>query len=176
VVVTVLRFYRFMLHTTSGPFITALNAHKSISSTLVSYLCSSFALIDPQVQNEEKVVDIAKGIHGLHLYANDFWVEHLLEYIEVNTELDQRMLDPVLERVLDLCDAHDGLALSTDDMEKREELSLRDIQQLESHPTLQKLGANLDIRDFLEKIMDYREKTHETQLQASGGEYAKRST
>jgi hypothetical protein len=161
-----------MLHTTSGPFITALNAQKSISLTLVSYLCSSFALIDSQVRNEEKIVDIAKGIHGLHLYANEFWVAHLLEYIEVNTKLDQRMLDPVLERVLDLCDAHDCLALPTDDTEEGEELSWRESQQLDSHPVLQKLEANLDIRDFLGKIVEYREKTHEAQLQAFRGEYA----
>jgi hypothetical protein len=160
-----------MLHTTSGPFITARNAQKNISLTLVSYLSSSFALIDSQVTNEEKILDIAKGFHGLHLYANEFWVAHLLEYIEVNTELDQRMLDPVLERVLDLCDAHDCLALPTNGTEVEESV-WRESKQLDSHPALQKLEANLDIRDFLGKIIEYREKTHEAQLQASGGEYA----
>jgi hypothetical protein len=161
-----------MLHTISGPFITALNAEKNISLTLVTYLCSSFALIDSQVRNEEKIVDVAKGFHGLHLYANEFWVAHFLEYIEVNAELDQRMLDSVLERVLALCDAHDSIALPTDDTEEGEELVSRESQQLDGHPALQKLEAHLDIRDFLGKIIEYREKTHEAQLQASGGEYA----
>ena len=156
-----------MLHTISGPFITALNAEKNISLALVTYLCSSFALIDSQVRNEEKIVDVAKGFHGLHLYANEFWVAHFLEYIEVNAELDQHMLDSVLGRVLALCDAHDSIALPTDDTEEGGELVSR-----EGHPALQKLEAHPDIQDFLGKIIEYREKTHKAQLQASGGEYA----
>jgi hypothetical protein len=74
-------------------------------------------------------------------------------------------------RVLDLFDDHDCLALPTDDTEEGEELAWRESQQLDSHPALQKLEANLDIRDFLGKIIGYREKTHEVQLQVSGGEY-----
>ncbi|RFU24742.1 hypothetical protein B7463_g11594, partial [Scytalidium lignicola] len=158
----------FMLHTISGPFITALNAERNISLALVTYLCSSFALIDSRVRDEEKIADVAKGFHGLHLYANEFWVAHFLEYIEVNTELDQHMLDPVLERVLALCDAHDLITLPTDDTEEEEDLVSRESQQPDGHPALQKLEAHFDIRDFLGKIIEYREKTHEAQLQASG--------
>ncbi|PVH83786.1 hypothetical protein DL98DRAFT_652239 [Cadophora sp. DSE1049] len=158
----------FMLHVTSGPFLTALNAQKNTSLTLMSYLCSSFALVDSRVEEKEKIVDVARGFHGLHLYANEYWVAHLLEYVEINTELDQHVLDPVLERVLDLCDAHDSLTVRTDDSEEGEEMAWSDSQQLDSHPALQKLEANLDIRDFLRKIMDHREKTQEAQLQASG--------
>ena len=160
-----------MLHTRSGPFITALNAEKNISLALITYLCSSFALIVSQVISE-KILDVAKGFHGLHLYANEFWVAHLLEYVEVNTELDQNMLDPVLERVLALCDIHDFIALPTDDTEEGENLVSRESRQLDGdHPALQKLEAHLDIRDFLRNIIEYREKTHEAQLQASGGGY-----
>jgi hypothetical protein len=159
------------LHTISGPFITALNAEKHISLVLVTYLCSSFALIDSQARNEEKIADVSKGFHGLHLYANEFWVAHFLEYIEVNTELDQHMLDSVLEQVLALCDAHDSIALPTDDTAEGEDLVSRE-SQLDGHPALQKLEAHLDIHDFLGKIIEYRERTHEAQLQASGGQYS----
>lgn len=158
-----------MLHTASGPFMTPHGAEKDISLAMATYLGSSFALIDSQMPEEENILRVAKGFHGLHLYANEFWVAHFLEYVELNPETDATVSDPVLERVLTLCDIHDSIALPSDDDENAGSTALHEIRQ-DAHPAFEKLKAHVDVHDFVRRIVEFRAQTRETQLQQSNGE------
>lgn len=33
-------------------------------------------------------VSVAKGFHGLHPYANEFWFQHVLQYAKCNVDID----------------------------------------------------------------------------------------
>lgn len=46
-------------------------------------MSTSFCLVDGSISLDESRLRIAKGFHGLHHYANDFWTEHLLQYAKL---------------------------------------------------------------------------------------------
>ena len=46
----------------------------------VSYLCSSFDLIDDKAPEPETLARIVDSFYGLHLYASEHWLQHLLSY------------------------------------------------------------------------------------------------
>jgi hypothetical protein len=41
---------------------------------------SSFSFVDLTLPIDESMLRVAQGFHGLFLYANDYWPEHLLTY------------------------------------------------------------------------------------------------
>jgi len=158
-----------MLHTASGPFMSTLRAEHNISLALITYLCSSFTLIDPQIEEKERIRRVAKGFHGLHFYANEFWVTHFLEYVELNGGLESTSSNLILDKVVTLCDIHDSMAPSTDYVE---EFSPDGVQQGGAHLSLEKLVAHTDVYHFVQKIVEFRKRTRDAQLQTSDGELA----
>lgn len=159
---------RFMLDTSSGPFMSALSAERSISMALTTYLCSSFTLIDTDVQEDTKILRVAQEYHSLHPYANEFWVSHFLAYVDLCPTLDSDLSDPVLDMVFTLCDTHDSFTPSEDD---DLEPTPYDSVEGDGISALRRLRAHLDIQDFVSKILVFREKKREGQLSASVGKY-----
>ncbi|CAI6332928.1 unnamed protein product [Periconia digitata] len=69
----------------------ALSEHM-LSFSCISYLNFSAKLIvgrmampveEEDIQHQN-TINIAKGMHGLHLYANEYWIEHLFSYLDAN--------------------------------------------------------------------------------------------
>lgn len=82
---SLLIFYRYILHQTSGPFLKESDAHLTVSFACASYLSTSHCLIDSRYSEEEQVLRVAKGFHGLHLYAHEFMLKHILRYAELQS-------------------------------------------------------------------------------------------
>lgn len=55
-----------------------------MATACISYLCSSFDLIDERVADSEKFLGVLRSYHGLHLYANEYWLQHLLAFRSVD--------------------------------------------------------------------------------------------
>jgi hypothetical protein len=67
----------------SGPFLHERDGHFAISYACATYLSTSHCLISHQCSEEEQVLRVAKGFHGLHLYAHEFLIKHVLRYAEL---------------------------------------------------------------------------------------------
>ncbi|KAL9102668.1 MAG: hypothetical protein Q9187_009098, partial [Circinaria calcarea] len=79
---------RYVLHHNSGPFLREVDAHYNIAFSCISYLLTSFCLVDSSLPDDEIRLQIVKGYHGLHNYADEFWSEHLLQYINLVDNFD----------------------------------------------------------------------------------------
>jgi hypothetical protein len=44
----------------------------------VSCLLSGLIVFNPQFQAEERGLRVVKGLHAFHVYANEYWLDHLL--------------------------------------------------------------------------------------------------
>lgn len=72
----------------------------------VKYLVCATSLIDPGHNQTEKQLEVARGYHGLCLYASKHFIDHLLAYLDLERESVQPDIrDSILQ-------AADGLATS----------------------------------------------------------------
>lgn len=95
-----------MLDTLSGPFIAEKRAHHDIAFACVAYLANSFELIDDQVSKGSLLIRVAGGFDGLQLYANAFWLDHVLAYVDISTTLDADASCPLVMQLLRLCNTY----------------------------------------------------------------------
>ena len=91
-----------MLHPDSGPFLQETQAHYNVCFSCVTYLSTTYRLIDPSFPEYQSRLRIVKGYHGLHLYANEFWTAHLLEYVKSKGGLDIAISEPLLGQLRSL--------------------------------------------------------------------------
>lgn len=77
-------------------FVSAKFAHFNIAFPCVSHLNNSFCLIPPNCTDTERALMIIQGYHGLHPYANKFWIKHVLAccklYVESQSKLPVEFL------------------------------------------------------------------------------------
>jgi hypothetical protein len=73
---------RYLLHPLSGPQLSPFSAHRDIVFSCLAYLstCSIF-LGNSSRDHLNRVV--VKGYHNLYGYVHEFWIPHLLAYIEL---------------------------------------------------------------------------------------------
>lgn len=57
--------------------------HYDIAFACTSYLIMGLTLVDPDYDENQRLIDVGKGLHGLQLYANEFWLEHILTYADL---------------------------------------------------------------------------------------------
>jgi len=69
------------------PLINLEDAHFNICFSCVAYLNTSYGLIPLHYSNDTRAAIVVTGFHGLQIYANQFWVDHLLSYCTI---LDQQ--------------------------------------------------------------------------------------
>ena len=81
-------------------------AQGNIAMSCVKYLVCGINLIDPGYSQAEKRLEVAKGYHGLCLYASKHFIDHLLAYLDLGQEGVQPEFRNSLLR------AADGLAAS----------------------------------------------------------------
>lgn len=83
----------------SGPFLSSVTAHCNITYSCISYLSTSLVLIDPTCTPNNARTRVLQGYHGLHHYADEFWIDHLLQYFKLKGSFDKVLL-VALERAL----------------------------------------------------------------------------
>lgn len=86
-------FSRYILHQVSGPFLSEATAHYNITLSCISYLHTSLSLIDPNIPPEQVRTHVLLGYHGLHRYADEFWTDHLLQYLRLGGVFDVSILE-----------------------------------------------------------------------------------
>ena len=86
--------YRYLLDQTSGPFIDYRLAHQQITFSCLSYLNSNLELVPTCTENKnqqflERLV--VNRPNGLHHYANRFWFDHVLAYLEAHGTMNNHL-------------------------------------------------------------------------------------
>jgi hypothetical protein len=64
------------------PFIKSEEAHLNIGFSCIAYLNTSFRLLPQHSNAEERRLWVLQGLHGLQIYANQFWHQHILAYMD----------------------------------------------------------------------------------------------
>lgn len=76
------RLCRYILHCQSGPFINHITAHRNIATSCILYLPTSLAIVNQTISQEAKQLRVLKGYHGLHQYVHNYWMQHLLIFLD----------------------------------------------------------------------------------------------
>ena len=94
------------------PFLQSQRAQLTVALSCVLYLPSSLELVDPRLRNDELRSRISQGFHDLHLYANDYWLDHLRALVDlpVGWRLDEKDFMALRQALERLTTMHDELA------------------------------------------------------------------
>jgi hypothetical protein len=92
-----------------GPFISHNDAHLSICFSCVAYLNTSYPLLPDRSTELERAALVIQGFHGLHLYANQFWVDHLLECCTSLRKQQNQLPNHLLEQIIGIFGFQKGL-------------------------------------------------------------------
>ena len=87
------------MHSDSGPFLHKDIAHRNIAISCATYLASSTCFIDPTVSESEIRLRVVKGYHGLDRYAQEYWLDHLLEFARLHTTVNASPGNDLFERL-----------------------------------------------------------------------------
>jgi len=121
---------------------------------------SSRCFIDPKISENELVMRVLKGYHGLHHYANEFWYQHLLYYAKSEDPVEDEELDEPLEEIRDFWKQDPGKGaeeLKLDDTTSAEKIKAR-LEVLASNPVAHNFG--LDILTF-QKFLSQENASHQ---------------
>ncbi|KAF2108444.1 hypothetical protein BDV96DRAFT_636736 [Lophiotrema nucula] len=98
--------------TSSRPILELAISEYALCLSCISYLAFSAPILvnTNMISGAEEVtpaytvmIDIAKGMHSLHLYAQEYWIEHLLSYLDACSAMSQRLhMEQVLFARLDV--------------------------------------------------------------------------
>jgi hypothetical protein len=83
------------------PFIRSEEAHLNIGFSCIAYLNTSFRLLPQHSNDEEKILWVAQGLHGLQRYANQYWYKHTLAYMDLVVAQKLEVVPECLVRQLD---------------------------------------------------------------------------
>jgi len=141
---------RYILHEASGPFLSYVHSHYDISLSCITYLNTSAYLYNPETSEDDQRLCVAKGFHGLHPYANEYWLQHLIQYAKGNQDLDysEHQLETGLEELLQFWKKPPGSYASStklDDTITADNIQSK-IEVLGHTPWLERMG--LDVETF----------------------------
>ncbi|KAF2493309.1 hypothetical protein BU16DRAFT_563472 [Lophium mytilinum] len=86
--------HEYFLHESSGPFLHTERAEYNLTLSCVTYMLQGINLINGRISEDERTVNVGKGFNGLHLYAVEYWLEHLLCYTQARQV--SRQSNPVI--------------------------------------------------------------------------------
>lgn len=55
------------------------------ATATITCLVSGFWVFSDHVADDTRTLRIVKGLHGLHIYANQFWLEYLLDTVSTSS-------------------------------------------------------------------------------------------
>ena len=84
-----------------------------MSLACIIYLTHSLELVDPEITACELRSAVVRGDHDLHLYANDYWCDHLMALGSIKLRLPHKKdeLDSICQSVERFARSHDDRAL-----------------------------------------------------------------
>ncbi len=94
------------------PFLQSQRSQLTVALSCVLYLHSSLELVDPRLRDDDLRLRIGQGFHDLHLYANDYWLDHLCALVDlpVGWRLDEKDFMALQQAIERLTTMHDELA------------------------------------------------------------------
>jgi hypothetical protein len=98
----VLTFHRYILeecYRSSTPFINRMNAALNISFSCIAYLNISLNLLPTHSKPHDRALALISGFHGLQIYANKFWVDHLRSYCVLLAETQKPPSNELLNQL-----------------------------------------------------------------------------
>ena len=150
-------FDRFLLSTMSGPLINPLQAQYDISFACVAYLNGAFDILSPK---HEALVKIGQCFHSLQLYANSFWLDHLVDCISLGFVLDSNSTDPLIQQLSVLHQTHADLIQGNSHLHKP---SLTDAEAVLQNERLRVLTSWMGIYTLAHQILADRSLTSNPQ-------------
>jgi hypothetical protein len=72
----------------------------------MAYLRTSLDLIDPYLPEEQRMIKVGRGFHALQLYAHEYWITHLLTYMNLSSGFERGVSQPLMEQLTSLCEVH----------------------------------------------------------------------
>ncbi|KAJ2988131.1 hypothetical protein NUW58_g4137 [Xylaria curta] len=136
---------RFLQSSTSNFQITHKGSVIEHCVSTITCLLSGFDYLvnDPK---GEKAMRVVKGIHGLHVYATEFWTEHLLQYASMNDLNWPERLVELADRLANKLEEHSSS--SAEDKPCLDEVSMDTrLEFLKERPLLSKhVEASLKAR------------------------------
>ena len=96
---------RFLIHDTSGPFLSAAVGHHMIALSCVLSLSAIFSILHPCITDDEMKKRIVNECYSLYPYAYDFWLQHLVRYGQCQADLTSRQFSVLVEPLQRLLDA-----------------------------------------------------------------------
>ncbi|KAK1728107.1 uncharacterized protein BDZ83DRAFT_149704 [Colletotrichum acutatum] len=143
---------KFLQAQSSGPFINRKDSCRDITTACIAQLIQSLNLADETLERLEHLYCIAQGFYGLLPYAHEYWIEHLLEYLELN----QGFCTPdslSIQRQLV------GLTKNWSDRLEKEPARIYNVESLE--PRLHWLESLPQTRTLIQQVHEIRKATKE---------------
>ena len=125
-----------------------------------TYLASSLCFIQPTVTEHEIRLRIIRGYHSLHHYAQEYWLEHLLQFVRLH-EIPKSSQKDLIGRLKALLrfEKNNPTPEFTAEMSRVDVVSSKntDLSMFDSEP---------EIRKLLDKVLVFRDfRTREKQVQ-----------
>ena len=77
---------RYLLERPSQPLLERCSAHYQIALACVLSMILHISLIDNSTAPEARRIAVGKGFHGLLPYADEYWLEHLLQHLDLKPD------------------------------------------------------------------------------------------
>ncbi|KAI9708049.1 MAG: hypothetical protein M1820_004253 [Bogoriella megaspora] len=100
-------------------FERGLVPHYDIALACTNYLLVGLTLVSPSYDEHQRLVDVGKGLHGLQIYANEFWLEHTLAYASlVSDDCDTLPQSRLLSNLRSFCQKQASIWLQRNPSER----------------------------------------------------------
>lgn len=127
-----------------------MSALTNITLACVCCLHLSLDLVDPKVSDRERINSVALGHHGLHLYANTYWLRHLGKLSQSCKEASIPPEVDLVRQLRAMCDRNDQIRAHPA-APFHEALTLRSTY----HNHFEAFNHPPYIRDFALQALDY---------------------
>jgi len=140
---------RYVLHKISGPFFDEITANRTIIRGSAAYLPMANNLIDPSIPERRSLLRVLKGFHDLHNFVQDFWSDHVTNYMVLHSTRKKELT----KSDLDLLNQFQTLRRGVDTGEVQDVTVQLSPRQLEQISALQRLP---DLQDLVRKSLCFR--------------------
>jgi hypothetical protein len=137
---TMLSWTRFLQSTSKGLNVKENEALQQHGAATVTCLLSGFDVFCHTYAEQDRALRVAKGLHGLHVYATEFWTEYLLSWAVSECPRAEDDSGPLLSIACKLAASMNGTPATTiPNPWHPEKMMDKRLQFLKQHPMLQEL-------------------------------------
>ncbi|KAM0267836.1 hypothetical protein ACHAPA_005433 [Fusarium lateritium] len=169
----------FLQSSSKGLNVEENEALQQHGAATVTCLLSGFNIFCHTNTEQDKALRVAKGLHGLHIYATEFWTEYLLSWAVSEYQRAEDDLAPLLQIACKLAASlNESPTKAIPNSEHLGKMIDKRLEFLDQHPMLQKLVnqalqarslGNLESRVFRKSLIDQETEQHFDPLIISDG-------